>query len=74
MWGGGVSHNDNDAYRFLAFNSDPRIIVWRLDKPQKMFTLTGHRDNVMGLAFNSDGTLLASISRDNMLCVWRITE
>jgi WD40 repeat protein/serine/threonine protein kinase len=51
--------------RLLAAGADDgTVILWKVDTKrgvgQKVFTLRGHRTPVTGLAFSSDGTLLAS--------------
>jgi WD40 repeat protein len=73
-WGGGVSLGDYHNVPFIGPKNDPRIVVWRVGAAQPAYTLSGHEDNVTDLAFSPDGTLLASVSRDQTLRVWRLGE
>lgn len=70
-WGGGFEPD----YAWGIFNwlMDTRIIVWRLDAAQPTF-YRGHHEEVSSLVFSPDGQLLASVSRDTTLRVWRVSE
>jgi WD40 repeat protein len=74
-WGGGVRQPEEYLDTWMArLQNDPRIVVWRLDEPEPAYTLIGHRHNVEDLAFSPDGKLLASVSRDRTLRVWRLSN
>ena len=47
-----------------------RISLWDLRKSQIPVSLTGHAAAVQRLAFNADGSLMASIGYDGSVIVW----
>ena len=54
----------DDGKRLVA--GGPRSVrIWGLSGADEQLTLTGHRLGVPGLAFNADGTLLASAGKDH---------
>lgn len=69
-FGSGIRHN-NEIPSFLESN-DPRIIIWRIGEDSPVYTLRGHSDNITDLAFSPDSYLLASVSLDGTLRLWRI--
>jgi WD40 repeat protein len=71
-FGSGIRHN-NEIPSFLE-GGDPRIIVWRVSENQPLYTLRGHGDNITDLAFSPDGHLLASVSLDGTLRLWRLSD
>jgi WD40 repeat protein len=56
------------------------IIIWRVldGQLQKLSQLTtgqsGHKRQVTGAAFNSDGTLLATASWDKLIVLWNVSD
>ncbi len=50
--------------------SDQTVAIWNLDSGERMATLAGHTGFVDGLAFNSDGTRIATASGDGSIRIW----
>jgi len=50
------------------------ISVETVDQVKHLYTLSGHRDRVISLAFSGDGAYLASSSRDNTIKLWDIAS
>ena len=73
-WGGGVPYGDYHNVPLIGPQNDPRIVVWRVGEAKPAYTLSGHGDNVDDLAFNPEGTLLASVSHDQTVRVWRLSN
>lgn len=48
------------------------IVLWDLASGEKRLTLRGHVGNIWALAFNKDGSLLASGGVDNTIKLWDI--
>jgi uncharacterized protein (TIGR03067 family) len=46
------------------------IKVWDLGSGKALLTLHGHQNRINGVAFSSDGSRLASASRDRVVIVW----
>ncbi|MCH2125856.1 MAG: protein kinase [Pirellulaceae bacterium] len=46
------------------------ILVWDLEKKQRLRTLSGHKDFVASVAISADGRRLASASADQTVRVW----
>ena len=46
------------------------IYIWNDEKKQSPGTLSGHITSIRSLTYNSDGSLLASGSDDNTICIW----
>jgi eukaryotic-like serine/threonine-protein kinase len=57
--------------RWLAAGRQNDVLVYSVAADAAPQTFTGHSDTVSGLAFSPDGELLASVSQDRMLKVWR---
>ncbi|MEH2408894.1 WD40 repeat domain-containing protein [Nostoc sp.] len=51
-------------------SSDKTIKVWSLETKNKIFTLTGHNDDVNDVVVTADDKQLISVSSDNTLKVW----
>ena len=54
----------------VATASEYEVFVWDAETGEKLFTLNGHVSTVHTLAFNPDGTMLASGSYDRKVVVW----
>ena len=59
---------------FLASAGDKSVFLWRLQKPGQPEVLQGHQDLVSGVAFSSDGQLLASVSADSSIRLWSVGQ
>jgi WD40 repeat protein len=51
---------------------DVAIHLWNPNKGEILRTLTGHTDLIYGLAYNADGTRLASASLDGTARIWDV--
>jgi RNA polymerase sigma factor (sigma-70 family) len=72
--------------RSLAFSPDdqmlasgtqgpePVIVLWGLKTGKEIFSLKGHRDSIVGLAFSADGKMLVSGSHDQTARLWSVTD
>lgn len=55
----------------LASSSlDLTVKIWDIDKAKALITLTGHSEQVLSMAWKSDGTRLATISKDSKVRVY----
>ena len=50
------------------------MIIWDVKSEEKLYTLSGHAGLVARLAFNKDGTRLASASFDRLAKVWDVAS
>ena len=53
-------------------SEDGNAIVWRGRALRRAYVLEGHSEEVLGVEWSNDGTLLTTASADNTACVWRI--
>ena len=53
--------------------SDAQVCLWDINTGELRYSLDGHADTVMALAFSRDGRRLASVSRDDVVAVWDVT-
>jgi WD40 repeat protein len=58
-------------FNFEVFK-DKGIRLWDLKTNEEICSLTGHKDDVMALAFNKTGTLLASGGKDGIVRIWTL--
>ena len=52
--------------------SDRNIDIYSLNSGERLRTCSGHRQNIICLAFSADGRFLASGSYDNSLIIWDV--
>jgi WD40 repeat protein len=75
--GGGTVYDDyftGLAHMLFGPRNDPRIFVYRSGAVTPIMILRGHGDNISGIVFSPDATLLASVSKDATLRLWRIAN
>jgi WD40 repeat protein len=48
-----------------------RILLWDMHQYQPVYVLVGHADQVFGLTWCADGSLLASSGIDGTLLIWK---
>ena len=53
---------------------DPRIVLWNLKTNEQVKELTGHRNSIILLRFNHDGSKLVSGSVDSTAIIWDVFE
>jgi WD40 repeat protein len=57
--------------RILAVGSSSReVTLWNISESRCISTLEGHVDQVLSVAFNNDGSLLASSDQQGIVNVW----
>lgn len=57
-----------------AWDSDPSILLWDVQKARAVFQLRGHADIVQTLVFSPDDTRLASCDQNALVKVWDVTN
>ena len=62
-----------DGTSIAVGTSDAAVRIWSVDTWQPTFTLRGHTGWIFEVAYNSDGTLLASAS-DKEIIVWNTSD
>jgi WD40 repeat protein len=53
-------------------DGNSRIQLWDLKTGKMMSRLPGHRNNISGLVFSLDGSVLATSSQDKTLVLWDV--
>jgi WD40 repeat protein len=62
-----------DSKHLASSSSDKTVILWDVASGEQKKTLSGHEDEIEGLAFSpTDDTLLVSASRDKTIRFWDI--
>jgi WD40 repeat protein len=59
---------------FLAVGtSSGDVLVWRLGRPEPLFTLKGHQEQVVAVGFSPDGRRLVSAGAFGLVKMWDLT-
>ncbi|CAL8467022.1 g6558 [Coccomyxa elongata] len=58
----------------VTATEDHRVQTWDLPSGRQLHDLAGHTDDITGVAFSPDSTLLATCSRDCSLRVWQVSS
>lgn|GEM_PF-570360 len=65
----------NPEGSLLASGSDDSsVVVWSVQKGEKVWTIQGHQDAVKSVTFSPDGAFLASGSFDGTILLWDISR
>jgi len=56
--------------RFATASSDKSVRIWDLGMRDSVHTFDGHTDQVWSVAFNHDGSRLASCGDDGMIQIY----
>jgi len=56
----------------VSFLGDGTILLFNLQDGSILYSWLAHQDSIEGLAFSSDGKLLASSSKDGLVKIWGI--
>jgi WD40 repeat protein len=80
-----LQHEMNNAFRVLQLSNDGRFLittqwwdtedtiwVWDIQGEILIQSLTFHSKDVAGIAFSSDGNLMASGSQDGLVALWEV--
>jgi WD40 repeat protein len=65
-----IVFSPNGKYIAAIAKADTRVLVYSGQTGICLTTLTRHTDHVMALAFSLDGSILATISKDGLICLW----
>ncbi|XP_074054187.1 U3 small nucleolar RNA-interacting protein 2 [Macrotis lagotis] len=64
----------SDGKYLATGDKNKLILIWDVDTCRHLFTFTGHRDAVSGLAFRKGTHQLYSTSHDRSVKVWNVAE
>ncbi|MGW8317598.1 MAG: nSTAND1 domain-containing NTPase [Candidatus Promineifilaceae bacterium] len=62
-----------DGNLLAATNADKKVRVWNTTTGQRLFTLTGHQDEVERVSFSPDGEYLVTVGHDDTIRGWDAT-
>ena len=60
--------------KILASGVNDNINLWRVSDGALLYTLQGHGDTILNIAFTSDGQILSSASNDGTVYSWRVSD
>lgn len=63
----------NSTNQFASSGKDRAIMIWNLAREVRCLKFLGHTDAVTSIAYSSNGSLLASASRDCTIRLWKPT-
>ncbi|MBO3459546.1 CHAT domain-containing protein [Aetokthonos hydrillicola Thurmond2011] len=72
-----VKFSPNGKILAATSTSDNNVHVWSLDhfkKPEKIQTLSGHKDWVWNVSFSPDSEAIATASKDKTVKIWRLRD
>lgn len=71
-----VAGLSNDGKLLTCGTSHPanQVLVWDLESGKLLAEMTGHTNQVSGVAFNADGSRIASVSLDQTLRLWDVVS
>jgi WD40 repeat protein len=72
-WGGRVvalRQTSRNAIKLAAINNKHTIFIWDLDTERLEYTLQGHSNFILSVAFRHDGQQLVSASNTGFLGIW----
>ena len=59
-----------DGSEIIVGENSGRIIGWNIASGKEIFNFEAHQDQIQDLAFTTDGSRLASCSRDHTVKLW----
>ncbi|KAJ1544402.1 WD repeat-containing protein 61, partial [Cladochytrium tenue] len=65
-----ITGADDKRINIYDVSSDRKVKVWDLHQRQCVHTFDAHTDQVWGVAYNSDGTRLVSVSDDRCIALY----
>jgi len=69
-----VRLEETDRWHQVILSSHAVISADTADQVVRLYSLNGHSDRVIDLAFSSDGSYLASSSRDQTILLWNVAN
>jgi WD40 repeat protein len=65
-----IKFSPNGTYIAAIVSDDHRVIVWDGETGKYLTTLASHAKSVATFAFSTDGSILATISKDGVIVLW----